>query len=579
MQRDNPAVAESIVVHAETLCEREDHLWDVLDEVSIPVDLLTDRRDQAKVDFETEEMVRAFLYKEVRGFSQNELADKLGDSASLTKSFGFDITDLAETPTQQDFSYVWGRLSDDTQSIIESAAEGIAQAAVEHDVIAEALVLPASDDDETEDDDEPDKKYKREKAQKFTRLARKHALPEFETGRAPHRDYEDEDIWDMFARICANKGSAHSESEYGWLTEDDLTCADGTFLRALKKAATPDDTDAQYSLDDFTGADVMPRVERIRDSVMESFDAATDNIIRSIRGDQSPFDNRKTRAAIDITHEQFHVYPWEDRDDGIPKPDYPRMVSGYKKDNEIKYGYKYATITLVGDHAPIILGVEPVKEDSGWEAEDSPSYSKGELVGRLLDKAERFVDLDEVYLDRGFYSNEVYTEIADRGLLYTSPVPKYEDDYEAIEKIEAHPSADAAVKHDIPFGRDGEVHHTAEFMYVPSRSDDADGNYAVFVTNRDRVEPAEIEAVCNRYRRRWDIENQYKSIKDFLPKTSSKDYRVRLIKFALAALIYNLWRLTDYLIKKAFGMGVREPPEITAKTFVRALGEFLRDIG
>jgi len=157
------------------------------------------------------------------------------------------------------------------------------------------------------------------------------------------------------------------------------------------------------------------------------------------------------------------------------------------------------------------------------------------------------------YLDRGFYSNEVFAAIEDRDLIYTSPVPKYEDDYAAIKKIEEHSDADAAVKHDVPFGMDGEVHHTAEFMYVPTRSDDVDGSYAVFVTNRDRVEPEEITSVCSRYRRRWDIENQYKSIKDFLPKTSSKDYRLRLIKFALAALIYNLWRLTDYLIKSPSG--------------------------
>ncbi len=36
-----------------------------------------------------------------------------------------------------------------------------------------------------------------------------------------------------------------------------------------------------------------------------------------------------------------------------------------------------------------------------------------------------------------------------------------------------------------------------------------------------------------------------------MPKTSSTDYRLRLCNFALSTLIYNLWRLTDYLIKVA----------------------------
>jgi len=578
MPRDDPAVAESIVVHAETLCEREEHLWDVINKLSIPIDLLTDRRDQNKVDFETEEMVRAFLYKEIRGFSQSRLAEELGKSSSLVKSFGFSIKDLEDAPSQQDFSYVWGKFSDDTQAIIEAAATAIAEVAVEHDVISEGLV-PSPPSEDIEQNGQSQREYRREHSTKSIRLARRHVLPEFKTGRAPHRIYPDEAIHDMFARACERKGSAHSEGEYGWLIDNDQTCHGSTFLRAIKKMGTPDEMDAQFTLSDFEDEDAMPRISRIRDNIMESFDAATDNIINSIRG-ENPFDQgRKTIAAIDITHEQFHVWPWEDKDEGIVKENFPRMVSGYKKDGEFKRGFKYATITLVGDHVPIILGVEPVKENSKWEPDGSPSFSKADLVDRLLEKAERFVDLDEVLFDRGFYSNEVYATVHDRGLIYTSPVPKYEDDYEVIENIEAHETADAAVNHDVPFGHDGEVHHRAEFMYVPSQSDDADGKYAVFVTNRDRVEPDEIKSVCNGYRRRWDIENQYKSVKDFLPKTSSKDYRVRLCNFVLASLIYNLWRLTDYLIKVALDEDIRSPPVLTAKTFVRALGEFLRDIG
>ncbi|RKD87996.1 hypothetical protein ATJ93_4482 [Halopiger aswanensis] len=56
---------------------------------------------------------------------------------------------------------------------------------------------------------------------------------------------------------------------------------------------------------------------------MTAFNAATENIINSIRSDD-PFDSRETVAAIDITHEQFHVWPWEDKEAGIAKPDYPK---------------------------------------------------------------------------------------------------------------------------------------------------------------------------------------------------------------------------------------------------------------
>jgi hypothetical protein len=88
--------------------------------------------------------------------------------------------------------------------------------------------------------------------------------------------------------------------------------------------------------------------------------------------------------------------------------------------------------------------------------------------------------------------------------------------------------------------------HPMRLLYVPSTSGEGT---AVFATNL-RVGPEEAETFCQRYSRRWQIESEYKSIKgDFLAKTSSKDYRVRLFYFVFAVLLYNIWRLTDFLLK------------------------------
>ena len=62
MPTDPLAVAESIIVHAETLCEREDHLWDVIRKLSIPIDNLEDARDQNRVNFGTDEIFRTLLF-------------------------------------------------------------------------------------------------------------------------------------------------------------------------------------------------------------------------------------------------------------------------------------------------------------------------------------------------------------------------------------------------------------------------------------------------------------------------------------------------------------------------------------
>jgi hypothetical protein len=418
----------------------------------------------------------------------------------------------------------------------------------------------------------------REHGSKVVELARRHGFAEFDSDRADNRVYEDEQILDLFSNACLTQGSAHSEGEAGWFLDENDVCDDSTFLRVIKQFATPPGEEVSVSVQELQIEDIVAFTEVYRETVMAAFDAATENILTTIRH-EDPFDDRHVVAAVDFTHVPYHVWPWIDKDEGIPKAEYPPMVSGYKDDGEIKYGYTFATITIVGNDVPIILGIEPVKEHSEWEPETAPADTKAEVVDVLLARAQQYVDLDEVLLDRGFYSTGVYAAIHDRGLVYTTPVPKYEADYEAIAKIESKDGVDAAVKHEVPFAIDGELHHTAEFLYVPATADDADGDYAVFVTNRDHVAPEEIKKVTNSYSRRWDIENQYKSVKAFLPKTSSKDYRVRLFSFTFAALLYNLWRLTDYLVKLGADLKIRSPPVVTARTFVRAVGRSLREGG
>ncbi|XRG94197.1 hypothetical protein V5735_19990 [Haladaptatus sp. SPP-AMP-3] len=100
-----------------------------------------------------------------------------------------------------------------------------------------------------------------------------------------------------------------------------------------------------------------------------------------------------------------------------------------------------------------------------------------------------------------------------------------------------------------------------QFLHVPSTKG---GGTAVFATNLS-VDPEEAEAFCRRYRRRWQIESEYKSIKnDFLAKTSSKDYRVRLLYFVFAVLLHNIWRLTDFLLKAGVGGEMDYAPVLIA---------------
>jgi len=116
------------------------------------------------------------------------------------------------------------------------------------------------------------------------------------------------------------------------------------------------------------------------------------------------------------------------------------------------------------------------------------------------------------------------------------------------------------------------VSHPMRLLYVPSTS--AEGT-AVFATNL-RVGPEEAESFCQRYSRRWQIESEYKSIKgDFLANTSSKDYRVRLFYFVFAVLLYNIWRLTDFLLKAGVDGEMDYVPVLTAGECVELVASAL----
>jgi putative transposase len=70
------------------------------------------------------------------------------------------------------------------------------------------------------------------------------------------------------------------------------------------------------------------------------------------------------------------------------------------------------------------------------------------------------------------------------------------------------------------------------------------------------------------YSKRWGIETSYRVKKhSYLPKTTSKNYLVRLFYFMFSVLLYNLWILADILIWLALFGEIKEDHLITSKYF------------
>jgi hypothetical protein len=106
--------------------------------------------------------------------------------------------------------------------------------------------------------------------------------------------------------------------------------------------------------------------------------------------------------------------------------------------------------------------------------------------------------------------------------------------------------------------------------------DDATQKTVVSITNKP-VRDRRVKSTISRYRRRCGIENSYKTIKEFLARTTSKTYVVRLFYFASAVLLYNCWLLADVLVRDVETVIAYEP-EVTAKRVLAAMTQYLRPI-
>lgn len=281
------------------------------------------------------------------------------------------------------------------------------------------------------------------------------------------------------------------------------------------------------------------------ESLIDGFQQATERLLSVIQS-KSSF-RRPVTVAIDITTIRYFGDV-----EGIP------MVSG-TKDGEGK-AFKFATLSIVGWNIPLILAVEPVQESSSWD--QNPPNRIHRVVRRLVRRAQEHVPIEMVLCDREFDSKAVYQTLSNLNVDYLILKRIHSTEREIIETMNED-SQEIAVEPATAHVTQGS--HAMQFLYVPSTKSEGT---AVFATNLS-VDPEEAETFCRRYSCRWQIENEYKSIKnDFLAKTSSKDYRVRLFYFVFAVLLHNIWRLTDFLLKASVGGEMDYVPILTASECV-----------
>ena len=253
--------------------------------------------------------------------------------------------------------------------------------------------------------------------------------------------------------------------------------------------------------------------------------------------------------AIDVTYVAYYG----DRDEF-------QMASGAPSNKSYDWCYKMATISIVGEEVKFTLGMRPLRGH----------IPRRVIVEQLLDIASEHVSIGTIYADAAFDSIGVMQTVDNAGFSYL--IRKSSDD--RVDRFVRGMDHDVAVKQNHKMEKTvagSKVTVTPTLVGIPSdRKEDATVTFVTNLAVSDVTKKARrrTRRVMRRYARRWGIENSYKSIKDFLAWTTSRNTAVRVFYFGFAVILYDMWLLVDLLIQINLDIAHRLKPRVPARTFL-----------
>jgi putative transposase len=263
---------------------------------------------------------------------------------------------------------------------------------------------------------------------------------------------------------------------------------------------------------------------------LESYEKITDQIISMAKN--RGLLNGPVDCAIDFTDELYYG----DRNDP--------MVVGTKPQKGTSKAYRFATITIVEKECRLTIRALPVNENT----------SKREVVADLVNYAKERIEIGVLCIDRGFYSVDVFTTLNTLKIKYVIPAvqnPRIVWQMRGQQPPKIIPITIGDKKKSV----------SANLVIVLDDNMEKRG----FVTNMD-PDRMHTRKISKLYSKRWGIETAYRVKKDFRPKTTSKNYIIRLFYFLFSVCLYNLWEIVNIILALVEKIDPKTPV-IAAKLF------------
>ena len=309
-----------------------------------------------------------------------------------------------------------------------------------------------------------------------------------------------------------------------------------------------------------TGRTFRGRIERLAEKqIRESLIEANDQVLLILR--RYSIFKRKAVVAIDYTRQPFYG-----------DPDAKNVIGG-KEEKGTTWGYTYASIDIVEAGRRLTLYSTTVNQ----------FCEKAEIVRKLIFEARaRGIHIGVVLLDRAFFTVDVITMLKSLRVFFIIPAVKNDtvkaamlnyDEQQPVKRFTLGKKKESVAFNLYLYKRPAEQLPKKKKLTVSDL-------YFGFATNLPRSLATKLPSfIPEEYRRRWGIETGYRVQDNVQAKTTSTNYKLRLLYQLVSVLLYNVWHYANFLLCRALKKPFNKPVLVLTRLAVHFEGFIIGGLG